>query len=222
MKKRLTRKFAYVGAALATFAAGGALTIGTTMALFSATESSSASAFAAGTVSVGLGSTSTTCNVSAMAPGDSSTNYGTGSASLTPCDYRVKYTGSLPAYLAVDISVTSGSTALYTATSSGLQMKIAVNGGATVMNGTTYKNEAGTDTALAAGTPVTNILLSAVPAATNDLITFNIDYLLPLLAPNALQGGSASVTLTFHAVQSANQSVGSCVAGRQCSTVVWG
>ncbi|MEY4031135.1 MAG: hypothetical protein RL573_46, partial [Actinomycetota bacterium] len=38
---------------------------------------------------------------------------------------------------------------------------------------------------------------------------------------NSLQGGTASITLTFHAVQAANQSVGSCVAGQQCSTIVW-
>ncbi|MEY3744691.1 MAG: hypothetical protein RLZ48_369, partial [Actinomycetota bacterium] len=122
---------------------------------------------------------------------------------------------------AVDVTVTAGTTALYTATSSGLQMKVGVNGGATVMSGTTYKNTSGADTTLVSGTPVTNILLSTTPAATNDASTFNIDYLLPLLAPNSLQGGTASITLTFHAVQAANQSVGSCVAGQQCSTIVW-
>lgn len=222
MKPTPKRTMAYWGAAITTVAAAATLTLGSTMALFNASETSAASAFTSGTVSVGLGSTSTTCNVTSMTPGDSSTNYGSGSVSLTPCDYKVKYTGSVAAYLGVDISVTSGSTVLYTATASGLQMKIGVNGGATVMSGTTYKNEAGTDTTLASGTPVTNILLSTTPAATNDLLTFNIDYLLPLLAPNALQGGSASVTLTFHAVQAANQSVGSCVAGRQCSAIAWG
>lgn len=222
MKKPLNRVFAYCGAAVTMVAAATTLTLGSTMALFGATETNAASSFTSGTVSVGLGATSTTCNVTAMAPGDSSTSYGSGSATLTPCDYNVKYTGSLAAYLAVDVAVTAGSTALYTGTSTGLQFKIGVNGGATVMTGTTYKNGAGADTTLVAGTPVTNILLSTTPAATNDLLTFNIDYLLPLLAPNALQGGSASVTLTFHAVQAANQTVGSCVAGRQCSTVVWG
>lgn len=222
MKPSLTRTFAYCGAALTTVAAAATLTFGATMALFNASETSATSAFTSGTVTVGLGAASTTCNVTAMTPGDSSTNYGSGSATLTPCDYKVKYTGSVAAYLAVDISVTAGSTPLYTATSSGLQMKVGVNGGANVMNGITYKNEAGTDTTMAAGTPVTNILLSTTPAATNDLTTFNIDYLLPLLAPNALQGGSATITLTFHAVQAANQSVGSCVAGRQCSAITWG
>jgi len=221
MNKPITKVVAYCGAAIATVAAATTLTLGSTMALFSASQTSASSSFTSGTVSVGLGSASATCSVTSMTPGDSSTNYGSGSVSLTPCDYKVKYTGSVAAYLAVDITVSAGSTALYTATGSGLQMKVGVNGGATVMTGTTYKNTSGADTTLAAGTPVTNILLSTTPAATNDASTFNIDYLLPLLAPNSLQGGTASITLTFHAVQAANQSVGSCVAGQQCSTIVW-
>jgi hypothetical protein len=221
MNKPITKVIAYCGAAIATVAAATTLTLGSTMALFSASQTSASSSFTSGTVSVGLGSASTTCSMTSMTPGDSSTNYGSGSVSLTPCDYKVKYTGSVAAYLAVDITVSAGSTALYTATGSGLQMKVGVNGGATVMTGTTYKNTSGADTTLAAGTPVTNILLSTTPAATNDASTFNIDYLLPLLAPNSLQGGTASITLTFHAVQAANQSVGSCVAGQQCSTIVW-
>ena len=89
------------------------------------------------------------------------------------------------------------------------------------MNGTTYKTISGTDTTVATNTAVENILLSATPAATNDQAQFDVNYLLPLIAPNALQGGSATVTLTFHAVQSSNQPLGSCVAGRQCNTIVW-
>jgi predicted ribosomally synthesized peptide with SipW-like signal peptide len=182
-------------------AAVSALGVGVTMALFSATQTSGANSFASGTVSVGLGS---------------------GSASLTPCDYRVKYTGTGAAWLAVDIAVNAGTPGLYTATSSGLQLKIGVNGGASMMNGTVYKTQGGTDTTVAAGSPVTNLLVSSVPAATNDLVTFDVDYLLPLLAPNALQGGTATVTLTFHAVQASNQPLGGCVAGRQCSDITWG
>ena len=37
-----------------------------------------------------------------------------------------------------------------------------------------------------------------------------------------LQGADTSITLTFHAVQSANQPIGSCRAGRQCNTITWG
>ena len=221
MKNRTTRFASSLGSVALAFAAVSALTVGATMALFSATQTSGSNTFAAGTVSVGLGSTSTTCTVTNMMPGDSSANYGSGSASLTPCDYRVKYTGSAAAWLAVDVAVTAGSPALYTATSSGLQLKIGVNGGASMVSGTTFKTQAGTNTTLTAGSPVTNLLVSSVPATTDDLVTFDIDYLLPLIAPNALQGGTTTVTLTFHAVQSSNQPIGGCVAGRQCSDITW-
>jgi hypothetical protein len=89
-----------------------------------------------------------------------------------------------------------------------------------VIDGTSYKNTSGVATTVSAGTPVTNILLKSTPAATNDALTFSVDYLLPLTAPNSLQAGSASVQLTFHAVQSANQTT-SCVAGNQCTSIVW-
>jgi hypothetical protein len=36
-----------------------------------------------------------------------------------------------------------------------------------------------------------------------------------------LQGATTSISLTFRAVQSANQPVGSCVVGRQCNTISW-
>ncbi len=221
MKNRTTRFASSLGSVALAFAAVSALAVGATMALFSATQTSGSNTFAAGTVSVGLGSTSTTCTVTNMMPGDSSANYGSGSASLTPCDYRVKYTGSGAAWLAVDVAVTAGSPALFTATSSGLQLKIGVNGGASMVSGTTFKTQAGANTTLTAGSPVSNLLVSSVPATTNDLVTFDIDYLLPLIAPNALQGGTTTVTLTFHAVQSSNQPIGGCVAGRQCSDITW-
>ena len=67
-----------------------------------------------------------------------------------------------------------------------------------------------------------HILISKTAATTNTAVSFDIDYLLPLLAPNALQGGNTTITLTFRAVQSANQPIGVCEAGRQCNTITWG
>ncbi|MBU6241073.1 MAG: M73 family metallopeptidase [Acidobacteria bacterium] len=199
----------------------GAVVVGTTNALYSATQTSATNTFNSGTVSVGLGSTSTTCAVTNMVPGDSSTGYGSGSQALTQCNYKVKYTGSATAWLAVDVAVNAGSTPLYTATADGLQVLVKTTSGVTLMNNTTFKNPAGTDTTLAAGALASNLLLSASPAVTNDEFQFNIDYLLPLLASNATQGGAASITLTFHAVQSGNQPILACVAGRQCNTITW-
>ena len=220
MKLFRSARFFQSAAGITAVAAVGTLTLGGTWALFSATESNASDSFTAGTVEVGTVSGSTTCNVSVLMPGDSSTAFGSGSASLTPCSYKVKYTGTATAWLAVDITVGSGSPSLFTGASTGLQLLIK-NGSTTLMNGTTYKTISGTDTTVATNTAVQNILLSATPAATNDQAQFDVNYLLPLLAPNALQGGSATVTLTFHAVQSANQPIGSCVAGRQCNTIVW-
>lgn len=190
-----------------------------TTALFSDSLSNTADAFTAGTVTVGLGSTSTTCNVTELAPGDSSTAYGSGSADKVRCTFDVEYTGSLPAYLGVDVNLLNGAKALYTGSATGLQAKIAADG-VGVINGTSFNNSSGVATPLVAGTSVDNILLSTTPVNTGETVTFTVDYLLPLTAPNALQGGSASVQLTFHAVQSANQTT-SCVAGRQCTTIVW-
>lgn len=227
MKLINNTKFLNSIAGLAAIAAVGTVTIGGAWALFSANESSANNSFAAGTVTVGEGSTaSTTCNVTGMMPGDSSAGFGSLNQQLSACAYRVKYTGSASAYLAVDIAIAApsaalpSSAALYDASTTGLQVQVA-NGSTNFMNGTTYKVVDGTNTAVAAGTPVTNLLLSTTPAATDDEFTFDIRYALPTLAPNSLQGGSATVTLTFHAVQSANQSVSGCTAGRQCNALAW-
>ncbi len=83
------------------------------------------------------------------------------------------------------------------------------------------RSVAGAATNITNGSTIQNLLVSATPATQNSSVIFNLNYLLPTLAPNALQGGTASVTLTFHAVQSANQPIGSCVAGRQCNSIAW-
>lgn len=217
-KKRIT----YAGAGIAALAAAVLVTIGVTMALFSATETGGTNQFTTGTVTVAERPASVVCNVTGMMPGDSSASFGSGSATLATCDYRVRYTGTAPAYLAVDVLVGSGSPPLFTGLATGAQFKLAVSGGAAIVNGTSYKTQAGTDAGITAGTTVSNILLSATPAVTDDEVTFTLDYALPVTAPNSLQGGSTSVTLTFHAVQAANQTLGTCAAGRQCTSIIWG
>ena len=191
------------------------------VALFSDTKTSSTNSFDAGTVSVGLGSTSTTCTIDLLMPDDSSAGFGSGSQSKSTCTYAVKYTGTVDAWLAADVLVETGTPSLYTGNSNGLQYKVKVAGGPTLVNGTTFTSEAGSSTQVDAGSSVSNILLSSNPAVEGDELEFNIDYLLPRLAPNALQGGSSTITITFHAVQSANQPLGSCAAGRQCNAITW-
>ena len=219
--KTINKSMFSIGGGLLALAAAGALTIGATMSLFSASESSSASAFATGTVAVGLGdSASVTCNVTAMSPGDSSTGAATGSKSLDKCTYNVKYTGSLPAWLSVDVTVNTTGTNLYTAGATGLQFYVK-NGSTSIIDGVNYKVVGGTNTLVTSGVAVEHILLNDTPVQGPNSRTFDIDYLLPLLAPNALQGGATSIALTFNAVQSANQPIGSCVAGRQCNSITW-
>jgi len=201
--------------------AGAALVVGATMALFSATRTSDANTFTAGTVSVGIGSESVTCEISQIMPGDSSAGHPVGSKDMSTCVYDVRYTGNAPAWLAVDVLVDGGSPSLYTAGANGFQLLLKTGAGLTLVNGTTFTAVNGTATSLADGVSTDNLLLNAAPAAQNDSVRFDVDYLLPTLAPNALQGGTVSVTLTFHAVQSDNQPIGSCVAGRQCNSITW-
>jgi hypothetical protein len=140
---------------------------------------------------------------------------------MNSCDYSVKYTGTSAAWLSVDVLIASTGTSLFTGDAKGLQY--FVNDGATkIIDGTTFETIDGSVTAATSGVTVEHIMLSSSPAANGDTVDFTIDYLLPLLAPNSLQGANSSITLTFHAVQSANQPLGDCQAGRQCNTITWG
>lgn len=220
MRHREKERRSRAGGLLALLALGS-LTLSTTMALFSDSKTSSTQQISAGTVTLGDGAADVTCNVSTLMPGDSSTGYGSGSADRTKCEFNLEYTGSGSAYIGVDVAITNGSTVLYSGTASGLQFKVK-SGAVTFVNGTTYSAEVGgAATTISAGTPVQNMLLSTSAMTNGTAIPVTIDYMLPLASPNSFQGGSVSVVLTVHAVQSANQSVGSCVAGRPCSALTW-
>ena len=207
------------------------LASGTTFGLYSASETSSGNSFTSGTVTVGTGTpTSVTCTITNMVPGDSSAGAAIGSKADTTCTYNVKYTGSAPAWLAVDVAVSNGSTSLYDSTANGLQLYLK-DASSTYLTstaptaGTTYKNQAGTATSLpAAG--ITDLLVSTTAATTGTAVSFSLDYALPIASGNTYQGGSATVTLTFHAVQSGNNPLpATCTtAGAQClpgSGFVW-
>ena len=194
-----------------------ALVAGFTFGLFSATQSSGANTFTAGTVTVAAGSpASVTCTISSMVPGDSSSGASAGSKTGTPCTYNVKYTGSASAWLAVDVAVSNGSTVLYDGTATCLQLYLK-DAGTSYVNGTTFAQQGGGPAALAAGT-TSNLLVSTSPAANGAAVSFSLDYALPAAAGNSYQGGSTTVTLTFHAVQSGNNALPSgCAAGQQCN-----
>ena len=232
MNTKRLRKAAFAAGVAASMAALITFAFGATTALFSDTEVGANNTFNSGTVTVDPGSSaSAVCTITQLMPGDSSTNFvgaGTlanGNKALTPCDFKVKYTGSASAWLAVDVVVTGGATTLFTGTDGGFQTLIAVDNGpniVNVVNGVKYKNTAGVDTTLVSGVAATDILVNATPAVTNEAFVFDVDYALPILAANALQGGSVTVKLTFHAVQSANQPINGCVEGRRCTGITWG
>ena len=204
---------------------------GLTFGLYSGSAASAGNTFTSGTVSVGTGTpTSVTCTITNMVPGDSSAGAPIGSKADAACTYNVKYTGSASAWLAVDVAVSNGSTSLYDGTATGLQLYLKDAAPATYLTstaptaGTTFKNQAGTATTL----PVTgalDLLVSTTAAATNSAVSFSLDYAVPIASGNTYQGGSSTVTLTFHAVQSANNPLPTgCAAGSQClpgSGFVW-
>ncbi len=208
------------------------LASGTTFGLYSAAEASTGNSFTTGTVTVGTGTpTSVTCTITNMVTGDSSAGAAIGSKADTTCTYNVKYTGSAPAWLAVDVAVANSSPALYDDTAAGLQLYLKDASSTSYLTstaptaGTTYKTAGGTATALpAAG--ITDLLVSATAATTGTAASFSLDYALPIASGNTYQGGSATVTLTFHAVQSGNNPLPlTCTtAGTQClpgSGFVW-
>jgi hypothetical protein len=224
-RKRLT----IIGGSVAAVGAAVAL-IGGTFGLFSASGTSGANTFTSGTVTIGNGTpASVTCSITNMVPGDSSTGAPIGGKTNTPCTYNVKYTGSASAWLAVDVAVSNGSVALYDGSATGLQLYLK-DASTTYLSstaptaGTIYTQEGGTSTSLPSGTTA-NLLVSTAPATTNTAVSYTLNYAIPIASGNSFQGGSSTVTLTFHAVQAANNPLpGDCAAGQQCntsSTFVW-
>lgn len=193
-----------------------------TVALFTDVEVPGANTFESGTVALDLGSATSTCTIPVLVPGDSSTGWGSGSVDRPKCRIELLYTGSATAWLGVDVLVDGAASNLFTGGADGIQLALRTGNGVTVLNGTTYSDAGGTARTLAVGTKVDGILLAASPAVTGDTMTLDLDYLLPTAAPNALQGRSTTVTLTFRAAQASNQPILSCVAGRQCGTINWG
>jgi len=218
-------RLAFAGAIAVTIGAVAALVGGVSFGLFSGTQSSSTQSFTAGTVTVGAGTpTSVTCTITNMVPGDSSAGAPIGSKADTTCTYNVKYTGSANAWLAVDVTVGNGSPALYDGTATGLQLYLKAGSTTYVTStaptaGTTYLNQSGTATSLPTGTTA-DLLINTTAATTNTAVSFTLDYALPIASGNTYQGGSATVTLTFHAVQSGSNPLPTspaCAVGQQCN-----
>lgn len=161
--KRVALSLLTVGVISAVVTAG-------TYALFSASTTNLNNTFTAGTVTLGS-TTPFACTVHAggLAPGD------TGA-----CNVSVTYTGSLDAWLGVDVS---GSGDLFS--------------GATPLAITGIKSGA---------TPLSQVAGKYVigQRSTGQGAAVTIEYSFPLAADNSYQGKSGDINLMFHAVQSRN------------------
>lgn len=196
------------------------LAVGVTSALMSATGQGKAGAFSTGSVTVGLDSgTPVQCTVADLTPGDASSAYLPASSSVAnnssqQCSYLVKYTGSVPAFLAVDVAVSNGSTKLYDASATGLQLLVRDNastfvGSAANAGGIKFTGQAGGafGQTLASPGSASNLLVSTSAKSSGFTDKFTVDYNLAIPSSNSNIGGSSTVTLTFHAVQASNNAL---------------
>lgn len=169
------------------------LVAASSFALFSSSAHSQTNQFTAGTVTL-TSSAVATCHITNMAPGDSSQGWsGTpaGNRQDPTCVDKITYAGSLSAWVWIDVTVTSpnpsapGTPALWDGSSQGLQL--AIGDGARLYQPNT-----------------THQLVSVVPVKSGFTDTIDVNYLLPKLAPNLYQKGTALVTIAAMAVQARN------------------
>jgi hypothetical protein len=241
MKAFSKKRLLVVGAAVTSVGAAAALLAGATFGLFSSAGiSSGASTFTAGKVAVGLGAgTTVVCTVSPMSPGDNQASNGSSGQNAT-CQYDVKYTGNVKAFLALDLTISgtagtqtaipytqttapTGAQGLYDGTGTGLQFNIADNTGTTYMAGVQYTNVGNAATTLtptAGAATVLDLLVNTVPVVQNDTRHLTVNYNLPIGAGNAYNLATSTITLTIHAVQADNNALpsGCTHLGAQCDT----
>lgn len=214
------RKRPLVAALLAAFLSFAAvLAAGVAFARFSGTQQSQTNSFSSGTVSL---SSSTTghCTVSNMLPG----------ASPSPCTMTASYTGSAPAYMAVNVLIETqagnGGTKLYNPTDATHHIQVAIS--STSPSVAAYTVPA-TVTTCPGGAPagstcyeVDNQLVSTTAfTSSSPTVTFTTTASLPSGTTTGYRGGSAQIILTAHAAQSANNTATGCTAGAACSAVHW-
>lgn len=236
-RKSTTRK-RLLGAAsfLASIVAVFFLVTGVTYGRFISTTATQNNTFSSGTVTVS-GSASQTCSVSNMAPGDSSSGYkpsGTlvGTGTDAECKITVSYPGSVPAYLGLDLgvsstagTVSSPAPGLFDGSSTGLQLLLKDSQGSpiTYVNGTSYTNKSGSPVTMSFNSGVADLLVNTSPlTSSSSAVTFTLDFYLPTTSTTGYQGAASTFTITVHAVQSGNNAATGCTTGQQCPVVSGG
>ena len=221
MKNPHKKRVLLIAGSAATAGAVAALVVGATFGLFSATTPGQTNKFTAGKVSLTQSATAK-CNIKTMVPGDGTATYPATHKYRTntndaTCTFKVKYTGSVPADLGLNVTIDGDG--LYNSTATGLQVKISSTVTTVVyMTGTTLGGSATTGNAPTA----TNLLVGAdVPP--NSTVTVTVNYQLPEGAKNGFQTKSTTVDLMLHAVQYANNgtpvAVQACTTGKACAAI---
>lgn len=233
------KRMLIAGSGLLGVGAVAMIVAGSTFGFFSASTNSGTNKFTAGTVVVKSTSAgSVVCTVHPMSPGDNATT-GTNHAI---CKFEVTYTGSVPAWLGLDVAVTGTqgtSPTPYGSTTAPTAVKGLFNGTATkglsllvgdtkstdfVSNST--KSGVGVDYFATTGAATSFPLNATATGAVKDLLvgsdisgpttyTFSVTYSLPTAATNAYQAAATKLVFTFHAVQFNNNAA----TGGKCTTL---
>jgi hypothetical protein len=216
MRGKNRRQFLVGVATLTAVASVATLYTGVTFDLFSSQPSAESNNFTAGTITLSDNVTGA-CSDSNMAPGDSP----------AACTLGLTYSGSLSAYLAVDVLIETqagtGGTDLYNpGGSNGLTVSISDNQSSPV----TYTVPT-TSTTCPGGAPggstcyeLDDELLGTGSYSNGATDTISTSVSLPTAAGNGYQGGAAQVILTALAVQSKNNTIhctATPTAGQSCS-----
>ncbi|MFZ5827750.1 MAG: TasA family protein [Bacillota bacterium] len=177
MMKRLVLSLVSV-AAIAGLIAGG------TFALFTAQTANVDNTFTAGTVTLDAAPVYTAIDIVNLAPGDADPAFGT---------YTVTYTGSLAAFIGVDLALTGGTPNLVTCGVDDFAVTVTGGSIAQTLNETTPS--------------ATGLLYGVLNQ--NGVATMNVAYAFDLDAPNACQTASATLSIGVYAVQQANNDANS-------------
>ena len=188
------------------------------LARFAATRSSTTSSFSSGTVTL-TSNASGACAVTGMLPG----------ATPSPCTLTATYSGSAPAYMALDVLIETqagnGGTALYNPSDSAHDLQVAISSSNPTVAAYTVPTVA---TTCPAGAPagstcyeLDNELVKTSAFSSTSTVTFTTTVSLPASTTTGYRGGAAQVILKAHAAQSGNNSAAGCTAGQTCSAVHW-
>jgi hypothetical protein len=213
-RRSTSKRLALAAGSAAAIAAVAVLALSATFGFFSATSSAQGNNFSAGTVNLSSNATGA-CTVAAILPG----------TSPTPCTLKATYSGSVSAYMGLDVLIEtqagSGGTKLYNPTDSANDLQIAVtdNQGASVTYTvpTTATTCPGSAPSGSTCYGLNDELVNKTAFSGTPSVTFSTAVTLPTTSATGYQGGKAQIIVTAHAVQSSNNSfVGGCTAGHTC------